>query len=164
MIVGSSTHSQRIERLWRDMHKSVTVLFYKLFYYMEGEKLVDPLNKLHMWFLQYVFIPRINKALTEFVFCWNNHSIRTANHHTPQQLFTSGLLLLQHSNMDAFDLQEVVDDCYRLDEDAPIPSVQVDGGEGVHVQQSSSCLDDSQLATLRQLVDQTGPSNSYGID
>ncbi len=29
MIVGSSTHNQRIERLWRDMHKGA-VLFYKL--------------------------------------------------------------------------------------------------------------------------------------
>ena len=164
MIVGSSTHNQRIERLWRDMHKSVTILFYKLFYYMEDEGLVDPLNELHMWSLQYVFIPRINKALIEFVSCWNNHSIRTAHNHTPQQLLTSGLLLLQLSNIDAFDLQEEVDDYYGLDEDGPIPSVHVDGGEGVHVPQSSLHLDHSQLATLRELVDPTGPSNNYGVD
>ena len=30
MLTGSSTHNQRIERLWRDMHASVTVLYYKL--------------------------------------------------------------------------------------------------------------------------------------
>ena len=35
MITGSSVHNQRIERLWRDMHSSVTKLFYRLFYYME---------------------------------------------------------------------------------------------------------------------------------
>ena len=31
MLTGSSTHNQRIERLWRDMHSCVTLLFYKLF-------------------------------------------------------------------------------------------------------------------------------------
>lgn len=28
MITGSSTHNQRIERLWRDMHRCVIVVFY----------------------------------------------------------------------------------------------------------------------------------------
>ena len=28
MITGCSTHNQRIERLWRDMHKSATVMYY----------------------------------------------------------------------------------------------------------------------------------------
>ena len=35
MITGPSTHNQCIERLWRDMHKSATILYYKLFYFME---------------------------------------------------------------------------------------------------------------------------------
>ncbi len=87
MIVGSSTHNQRIERLWRDMHKGVTVLFYKLFYFMEEQGILDPLNETHLWALHYVYVARINKALTEFVAAWNNHSIRTAHHHSPQQLF-----------------------------------------------------------------------------
>ena len=30
MITGVSTHNQRTERLWRDMHKSPTILYYKL--------------------------------------------------------------------------------------------------------------------------------------
>ena len=32
MLTGSSTHNQRIERLWRDMHSCVTLLYYRLFY------------------------------------------------------------------------------------------------------------------------------------
>lgn len=32
IITGCSVHNQRIERLWRDMHRSVAILFYKLFY------------------------------------------------------------------------------------------------------------------------------------
>ena len=35
MITGSSTHNQRIERLWCDVHRSVTSLFYRLFYFLE---------------------------------------------------------------------------------------------------------------------------------
>ena len=35
MLTGSSTHNQRIERLWRDMHSCVTLLYYRLFYYLE---------------------------------------------------------------------------------------------------------------------------------
>ncbi len=35
MLTGSSTHNQRIERLWRDLHQALTQLFYRLFYHME---------------------------------------------------------------------------------------------------------------------------------
>ena len=44
MIVGSSVHNQRIERLWKDMHKCVTSLFYKLFYFMEQNDLLNHLE------------------------------------------------------------------------------------------------------------------------
>ena len=45
MITGSSTHNQRIERLWSDVHRSVTSLFYRLFYFLEQESVLDPLNE-----------------------------------------------------------------------------------------------------------------------
>ena len=80
MITGSSVHNQRIERLWRDMHKCVTILYYKLFYFLEHHGILDPLNEHHLWALHYVFLPRINRALEEFVNSWNHHSNRTAGH------------------------------------------------------------------------------------
>ena len=45
MIVGSSVHNQRIERHWRDLHRCVTVLYYRLFYYLEHEGLLNPLKR-----------------------------------------------------------------------------------------------------------------------
>ena len=103
VITGCSTHNQRIERLWRDMHKSVTVLFYKLFYFLEHHARLDHLNEYNLWALHYIFIPRINRALQEFTNSWNNHPLRTAGHKSPQQLFTAGSLLLQNSEIAALD-------------------------------------------------------------
>ena len=48
IITGSSIHNQRIERLWYDMHKSVTALYYRLFYFLEHQQLLDPLNEHHL--------------------------------------------------------------------------------------------------------------------
>ena len=73
MLTGSSTHNQRIERLWRDMHSCVTLLYYRLFYYLEEMDLLDPLNNVHLWALHYVYLRRINRSLDEFVLSWNNH-------------------------------------------------------------------------------------------
>ena len=40
VLVGSSVHNQRIERLWRDMHRCVTTMFYRLFYCLEHHNTV----------------------------------------------------------------------------------------------------------------------------
>ena len=37
MLVGSSVHNQRIERLWLDVKRLVVVRFQALFYFMEEE-------------------------------------------------------------------------------------------------------------------------------
>ena len=66
MITGSSVHNQRIERLWHDMHRCVTVVFYKLFYYLEHQGHLDPDNSFHRYALQFVYLPRIYKALEMF--------------------------------------------------------------------------------------------------
>ena len=59
VITGSSTHNQRIDRLWRDVRRVVIRQFQNLFRYMETYHLMDPLNDAHLFALHYVFIPRI---------------------------------------------------------------------------------------------------------
>ncbi len=61
MLVGSSTHNKCIERLWKDMHKGVTLLFYKLFYFVEDQGILDPLNEHHIWALHYVFFLELRR-------------------------------------------------------------------------------------------------------
>ncbi len=92
LITGSSTHNQRIERLWRDVHRCVTSLFHHLFHRLEDEGLLDCLNEVDMFCLQYVFLNRINSALTSFMESWNNHSLSSESSSTPNQLFIQGAL------------------------------------------------------------------------
>ena len=162
MITGCSVHNQRIERLWRDMHKCVTVLFYKLFYFMEHHDLLNHMNEYHLWSLHYVFIPRINRALKEFVTSWNNHPIRTAAHKSPQQLFTAGALLLQNSQLSAFDFFQNVNEQYGIDPDGPVPSHDEDCN--VTIPGISLKFSDSDMLLLKQTIDPCTTSENYGLD
>ena len=79
VITGSSTHNQCIERLWRDVFRCVAKLFYDVFYALEEEEALDPLNDTDIYRLHYVFVPKINKCLHDFVECWNNHRLSLLN-------------------------------------------------------------------------------------
>ena len=43
-------------------------------------------NILHIYTLQYLFLPRINADLQQFVNMWNNHKLSTESNRTPLQL------------------------------------------------------------------------------
>ena len=102
VIVGSSAHNERIERLWRDVHRSVIIVYGNIFREMEAEGILDPLNEVDLYCLHFVFIPRINSSLESFREGWNNHSISTENNRTPSQLFISGLIPhLQHNEVES---------------------------------------------------------------
>ena len=64
IIVGSSTHNQRIERLLRDYHACVTMRYYRLFYFLESQGLLEHTNQVCLYALEYVYLPRINPVLS----------------------------------------------------------------------------------------------------
>ena len=160
IIVCSSVHNQRIERLWRDLHRCVTVLFYRLFYYLEHIGLLDPVNELHLYALHYVFLPRLRKALKEFQEAWNSHSIRTAQNRSPEQLYTEGALMLQRSRLTALDFFSRVDDNYGDKEEG----IVVPEDTGVEVPVVRFQLPQENYAELQAAVNPLQRSDNYGVD
>ena len=55
-IIGTSIHSQRVERLRRDVFSSVTRMYYKKCHYLEE---IDKLwvSEVHIWALEYTLAP-----------------------------------------------------------------------------------------------------------
>ena len=119
IITGSSIHNQRIKRLWRDVHRLVVMTFKSIFMYMEEEKILDPLNDVHIFSLHLVYIPRINQALKEFVSQYNDHPIRTEHNSSPRQLFCLGAHAL--SALEGTDMNP--DDHYGVEEEGPVPEL-----------------------------------------
>ena len=93
VIVGSSTHNERIERLWRDVFRCVSEHYYDLFNELEVQGQLDPLNHTDLYCLHFVFLPRIQKHLGAFQESWNHHSLSTENNRSPYQI-----LFLHSSN------------------------------------------------------------------
>ena len=100
VIVGSSVHNVRIERLWRDVRRAVVDVYREIFARLEREQVLDPDNDVDLFCLHEVFIPRINRSLREFVSSWHNHPISTERNMTPLQLFHIGLLEVDEDSND----------------------------------------------------------------
>ena len=98
VVTGSSTHNERIERLWRDVHRSL-VHFADTFRELESAGVLDTLNEVDMFSLHFVFLPRINKCLHDFQASWNNHGLSSEGNMTPHQLFAEGMSWAIQLNM-----------------------------------------------------------------
>ena len=162
MLTGSSVHNQRVERMWKDMYQSVTKLFYHLFYYLEEMRLLDPTNDIHMYSLHYVYIPRINRALTLFKNGWNKHGIRTEHASSPEQLFVTGALWLRNSGMVAVDFFDNVQiDSYGVDEEG----LAIDDDDGaIVIPENTFGLTEEQFLELQQQVNPLDASENHGIE
>ncbi len=58
---------------------------------MEDIGLLDINNQICLFTLHYIFIPRINYSLQQFLEAWNNHPLSTEQNLSPLQLWISGL-------------------------------------------------------------------------
>ena len=103
VIAGSSVHNVRIERMWRDVNRLISDQFREIFYKLESENILDPLNHTDLFCLSKVFLPLINRLLTEHVQAHNHHRISSEGNYTPRQLHTLNIHLLElhtHSEQD----------------------------------------------------------------
>ena len=97
-MTGRSVHNSRIERLWRDVYVKVLDKYYRLFYHLEDNHVLDIDNSVHIFALHYTFLPRLSHDLDTFRSSYNNHGLRTEHFQTPLMLWTSGLLEQFSSN------------------------------------------------------------------
>lgn len=93
VVVGSSVHNQRIERHNRSINEQELRGFKEEFYDLESQGFLDPLNDTDIFCLHYIYIPRINKRIFEFVEAHNNHGVSTEASNTPAQIFYLNLHL-----------------------------------------------------------------------
>ncbi|PIK52353.1 hypothetical protein BSL78_10753 [Apostichopus japonicus] len=91
-LTGESKHNERIERLWKDVFLQVISSFYEMFYSLEDYDLLNVEDPLDMEALHQVYLPEINRRLLMFQEAWNRHSVRTASHYSPHQMWVSGML------------------------------------------------------------------------
>lgn len=149
VIVGSSVHNQRIEGHNRSTNEQELSVFKSEFYDLEREGVLDPLNDTDLFCLHYVYLPRLNKNLAEFVSAHNNHKVSTKSNNTPAQIFWTNL------HLTAFRVGREQNDAWmgvNIDEliYTNLPHVQVPF--------TSNPLDDTAYAELQRLVDPLSPT------
>ena len=53
-------------------------------------------NEIHIFFLHYIYIPRINRAVSQFLDGWNHHPLSSMRNLSPVQLWIAGLSRSDH--------------------------------------------------------------------
>lgn len=158
-IAGKSCHNQRIERLWVDVFYGCISMFYNIFYYLEDLNYLDINDELHLFALECVFLPRINRHLSLFAQGWDSHSLRTECNMTPNQLWIYGRSMYSQDD----ELLQVED--YGIDWSGPVPSLRFNGDfdSNTIIPECNILLNDYQKAQL-QAINPLDESNSFGCD
>lgn len=86
VLVGPSTKNVRIERFWGEIN-NITRPFKHLFYEMQHQRILNTDQITQIFALHYIYIPRMQKALDDFVKTWNVHGLSTEHGNSPGAMF-----------------------------------------------------------------------------
>ncbi|EJT96669.1 hypothetical protein DACRYDRAFT_112476 [Dacryopinax primogenitus] len=79
--------------MWVDVKKAFVRKWAAFFNGLEDRHGLNPLNKDHLWLLQWLFLPDINDDATQFQNQWNFHTLSLAEgNRRPVDLFISGCI------------------------------------------------------------------------
>ena len=163
-ITGTSVHNQRIERLWRDVYVSCINLYYHIFFMMEDAGMLDIENEIQLFSLQYVYLPRINEHLGQFVQSWNCHPLTSSNCLSPCQLWVRGLIdnvNSGHTATEGFFGEDI--DLTHLSNNWNVrfPSVESDS---IEVDPPTITISDDDIESLISDIQPLRNSECWGID
>ena len=163
-IAGPSTHNQRIERLWRDVFRCVCHPFYYVFYGMELGGILNTDDPVHMLTLHLVYIPRINRALSELMEAFNHHGVRTERNWTPYQMWVNGMMHVDNP-LNHGQLDQNPDDIEFYGYDPNGPSTQEESDNVVVVEPVVVNADRHIVeAFVYDSIDPLRNSTEFGID
>lgn len=156
-IAGRSVHNIRIERLWRELNRVVIAFYKDVFYLLENTSLLDAHSEVDLFVLHYIYLPRINVALEQFVEDWNYHDIRTAGYQSPMALWYTGIM----QRMDDAVIHEP--QIYGIDWEAG--ASEMDSDENLVVPENSVELTQEETRVLKNVVpDPRMDDGNSGID
>eukprot|EP00794_Sanderia_malayensis_P013373 gene13373-14747_t len=144
-IAGRSVHNQRIERLWAEVNRVVSYHYSQLFAWMEDRGILDQNNEVHIFALHFVYLPKINHSLEEFVSQWNYHGLRTCSRQSP--------IALWRQNMWQNDLQDVDINWCGVDSSLGVGNHSVETTNNIVVPDSQISLSDENLREMCRLCD-----------
>ena len=132
---------------------------------MEQTGVLDVENPIHMFTLQYVYLARINNALSEWIVSFNDHPIQTEHNWSPNQMWLNRMI--HPCNPLVNDINDVESEdmtFYREDPEAPIPTEESNNNVEVFPAQLPSNNTDELMAYLSAAVDPLQESSSFGVD
>ena len=166
-IKGLSVHNQRVERMHRDVTRCVSTTFIDIFLFLEENNLLDRSNELHLFFLHYTFLPRINRNLEDFRQGWNFHGNSTEGNQTPFMIWLESITAPDNEPRTAMNelLSESEIAMYGVEIDETTDEMDDEQEEdGYDLPRASSPLTFEQLDILKKEVNPLDEDNNYGVD